>query len=116
MSVALFTDINKESFDLAIERVCNTLINIVTNMESRFPAMLVLWLGPRSGFLQMIPCDVTACRGDYKWRRAWFTGQSLIDLERVQSSLDFERVDQLGSSLECERFGISLWSFIRSAN
>ncbi|GBN03987.1 hypothetical protein AVEN_137143-1 [Araneus ventricosus] len=86
-------------------------------MESRFPAMLVLWLGrefyrgkygmtgnsqawtpdlgyelgdhfgdlatkcgtskvlefsrylywqPRSGFIHMIPCDVTACHGDYK--------------------------------------------------
>ncbi|GBO03485.1 hypothetical protein AVEN_67647-1 [Araneus ventricosus] len=23
-------------------------------------------LGPISGFIQMIPCDVTACRGDYK--------------------------------------------------
>ncbi|GBN09509.1 hypothetical protein AVEN_6976-1 [Araneus ventricosus] len=23
-------------------------------------------LGPISGFIQMIPCDVTACRGEYK--------------------------------------------------
>ncbi|GBN58953.1 hypothetical protein AVEN_240750-1 [Araneus ventricosus] len=88
---------------------------IVTNMESRFPAMFVLWLGRefyrgmyrnigrmealthhlgdkhgdhfgdemshlkrywnfldisnrvrRSGFIQMIPCDVMACQSDYE--------------------------------------------------
>ncbi|GBM61943.1 hypothetical protein AVEN_272807-1 [Araneus ventricosus] len=27
---------------------------------------LISLLGPRSGFIQMIPCDVTACRGHYK--------------------------------------------------
>ncbi|GBM21764.1 hypothetical protein AVEN_90213-1, partial [Araneus ventricosus] len=49
----------------------------------------------------MIPCDVTACRGDYKQRRARITEQSFIDLERVESSLDFERV-----LIDCDR----LWS------
>ncbi|GBN19274.1 hypothetical protein AVEN_254240-1 [Araneus ventricosus] len=55
---------------------------------------------PRSGFLQMIPCDVTACRRDYKCCSGPITEQALIDLERVESSLDFERVDRRGSSLK----------------
>ncbi|GBN14913.1 hypothetical protein AVEN_240555-1, partial [Araneus ventricosus] len=49
----------------------------------------------------MIPCDVTACWGDYKQRRARITEQSFIDLERVESSLDFECV-----LIDCDR----LWS------
>ncbi|GBM29509.1 hypothetical protein AVEN_212239-1 [Araneus ventricosus] len=101
---------------LSVKRAISILLEdflIVTNMESHFPAMIVLCLGrefykgmygnsggmepstldlgdkfgdfgdemwdlkstgiflksllkPRSGFLQMIPCDVTPCRGDYK--------------------------------------------------
>ncbi|GBO28811.1 hypothetical protein AVEN_227437-1 [Araneus ventricosus] len=27
---------------------------------------LISSMGPRSGFIQMIPCDITAFRGDYK--------------------------------------------------
>ncbi|GBM96571.1 hypothetical protein AVEN_103130-1 [Araneus ventricosus] len=32
---------------------------------------LISLLGPRSGFIQMIPYGVTACLGDYKYSCAW---------------------------------------------
>ncbi|GBL82954.1 hypothetical protein AVEN_745-1 [Araneus ventricosus] len=48
-----------------------------------------LYQGPRSGFLQMIPYDLTTCRGDYKWR---VLGSRVC-------------VNRLGSTLECERLG-----------
>ncbi|GBM65777.1 hypothetical protein AVEN_129030-1 [Araneus ventricosus] len=48
----------------------------------------VVLVGPKSGFFQMIKCDVKACRGDYK--RAVLRSQ--------RSSC----VDRLGSSSECE--------------
>ncbi|GBN09074.1 hypothetical protein AVEN_182174-1, partial [Araneus ventricosus] len=59
----------------------------------------------------MIPRDITACWGDYKQCRARITEQSFIDLERVESSLDFERVlidiDRLWSANASESlFGV----------
>ncbi|GBN30756.1 hypothetical protein AVEN_126501-1 [Araneus ventricosus] len=48
----------------------------------------------------MIPCDVTACRRDYK--------KTVLRLQS-KSVIDFERVHRLGSPLKCERlYNISL--------
>ncbi|GBN55493.1 hypothetical protein AVEN_189114-1 [Araneus ventricosus] len=59
---------------------------------------LIFLLGPRSGFIQMIPCDVTACRGDFK--------RTVLGSQRIGNSsvlINFQRVDRLGSPLEYER-------------
>ncbi|GBM71168.1 hypothetical protein AVEN_193849-1 [Araneus ventricosus] len=65
---------------------------------------LISLSGPRSGFIQMIPCDVMACRGDYKrtviGSQRW-TLSVLIDWHRLWSG---------------NVFGISLLNFIRCAS
>ncbi|GBM42623.1 hypothetical protein AVEN_148950-1 [Araneus ventricosus] len=84
-------------------------------MESLFSAILALtwrpfWrrkVGPQkcwnfldisgSGFIQMISCDVTACRGDYK--------RIVLGSQRIES------IDRMVWPLECER----LWNLSLSA-
>ncbi|GBM40161.1 hypothetical protein AVEN_100571-1, partial [Araneus ventricosus] len=55
----------------------------------------------------MIPCDVTACRGDYKRTVLWFL--------RVVNVDPLESVDRLRSPLECESLhgvlsAVSYWT------
>ncbi|GBN17427.1 hypothetical protein AVEN_188560-1 [Araneus ventricosus] len=52
-----------------------------------------LYLEPISGFLQMIPCDVNPIGES-------INSAVLGSQGSIESSLDFERVDRLGSSLE----------------
>ncbi|GBM06850.1 hypothetical protein AVEN_173603-1 [Araneus ventricosus] len=91
-------------------------------MGSRFPAMLVVWLGrefyrgPSSEFPQMIPYDVKTCQGDYKKTVLGSQGVVLIELVPVESSLDFSVLIDCYRLWSANGFGISLWSVVRSAS
>ncbi|GBO41333.1 hypothetical protein AVEN_80491-1, partial [Araneus ventricosus] len=64
--------------------------------------------GPRSGFIQTIPCDVSACQGDYKRTvlRLQSSSSVLIDWDRLWSANVFGVLSAVRASklLDTERY------------